>query len=138
MIETEASPRERIRWGRVVGLAFALEVVLFATLLPLQPLLSLHVWFGAVVAGCAVFGYAAGWLVARGLTSRSALHGLWVGVIATAMYLLLNVFSGGIGAAVAFYGAPLFVSLNVLRIACCTLGAIMAPRAIRRETAAPR
>jgi hypothetical protein len=114
-----------VRWGRVIGLAFALEAALFAALVPLQQLLSLRVWFTAVAIGCAVFAYAAGRLAARGLTSHAVLHGLLVGVIATGIYLVINVFApGGLRATVAFYGATLFVLLNALRIAGCAVGAL--------------
>ena len=120
----------RIRWGRVVGLAFALEAALFAALVPLQAVLSLHVWFVAVAVGCAVFGYAAGRLAARGLTSQAVLHGILVGVIATGIYLVINLLApGGLAAAVAFYGAPLFVAVNALRIVGCAAGAFHQARA---------
>jgi len=119
-----------IRWGRVIGLAFALEAVLFAVLVPLQAVLSLHVWFVAVAIGCVVFAYAAGRLAARGLTSRALVHGILVGVIATTIYLVLCMLGpGGLGAAVAAYGAPLFVALNALRIAGCAAGAFHQTRA---------
>ena len=45
-----------VRWARVVGIAFALEAVLFAVLVPIQRLLGLTVWFAAVAIGCFVFG----------------------------------------------------------------------------------
>ena len=77
----------RVRWGRVVGIAFALEAVLFAVLVPIQRLLGLTVWFAVVAIGCFVFGYAAGRWVARGVTSRLALHGFLVGAVATLIYL---------------------------------------------------
>jgi hypothetical protein len=119
-----------IRWGRILGLAIALEVALFATLLPLQPLLSQRTWFVAIGIFCAVFGYIAGRLAARGLASGAVLHGVLVGVVATAIYLALNVFGpGGLGAAVTLYGAPLFVFFNALRIVGSAAGAFhAAPR----------
>ena len=130
MTPVETPMSVRIRWGRVIGFAFALEVVLFATLLPLQAVLSLRVWFVAVAIGCAVFAYAAGRLAARGLTSGSVVHGILVGVIATGIYVVINLFApGGLAAAVAFYGAALFVLLNVLRIAGCAAGAFHQARA---------
>ena len=117
--------QNRIRWGRIVGLAFALELVLFVTLVPLQNPLPLRTWFAAVAIGCVVFGYIAGRLAARGLTSQAALHGLLVGVLATLIYLVLCMLGpGGLPAAVAVYGASLYVAINVLRIAGCTIGAI--------------
>jgi len=124
-IATDAPSRNRIRWGRVVGLAFALEAALFAALVPLQPFFSLRVWFALVAIGCALFGYIAGRLVSRGLSSGAMLHGLLVGVLATIIYIVLCALGpGGLPAAVAAYGAPLYVSLNALRIAGCVAGAV--------------
>ena len=112
-----------IRWGRVVLLALALEVVLFATLLPIQPLLSPRMWLVAVMIGAVVFSYAAGWLAGRGLTARAALHGFLVGAIETVIYLALNIFGpGGIAVAIGVYGLPLFVLLNVAKVAASTAG----------------
>ena len=115
----------RVRWGRVVGLAFALEAALFATLVPIQSLLTLRVWFAAIAFGCAIFGYIAGRLAARGLTSGAVLNGFLVGVLATVIYLAVCMAGpGGLPAAIAFYGAPLYVLVNALRIIGCTLGAL--------------
>ena len=121
-----------VRWGRVVGIAFALEAVLFAVLVPMQGLLGLTVWFAAVAIGCFVFGYAAGRWVARGVTSRLALHGLLVGAVATLIYLALCALApGGIPAAAAIYGTPLYILNNALRIAGCSLGAAHQERGSR-------
>jgi hypothetical protein len=121
-----------IRWGRVVGIAFALEAVLFAVLVPIQGLLSLTVWFVAVTIGCFVFGYAAGLWVARGVTSRFALHGFLVGAVATLIYLALCALApGGIPAAAAMYGTALYVLNNALRMAGCALGAMHQERRSR-------
>ncbi len=125
MSAAKVSQRGSIRWGRVIGLAFALEVALFAALVPLQPLLSLRVWFAAVAIGCVLFSYVAGRLAARGLPTGAVLNGALVGVIATFIYIVLCVLGpGGLTAAVAVYGAPLYISLNALRIGGCTAGAI--------------
>jgi hypothetical protein len=122
----------KVRWGRVVGIAFALEAVLFAVLVPIQPLLDLRLWFAAVAIGCLLFGYAAGRWLARGVTSRLALHGFLVGAVATLIYLALCVLApGGIPAAAAVYGTPLYVLNNALRIAGCVLGAVHQER-VRR------
>jgi len=113
-----------IRWGRIVILAIALEAVLFATLVPLISRLGFNALMLAIAFGCLLFGYIAGWIVATG-TSRPVLHGLLVGILATAIYLAINLFQpGGIGAAVAFYGAPLFIVVNALRIAGSVSGAL--------------
>ena len=122
----------RVRWGRVVGIAFALEAVLFAVLVPIQRLLGLTVWFAAVAIGCFVFGYGAGRWVARGVTSRPALHGFLVGAVATLIYLAICALApGGIPAAAAMYGTPLYVLNNALRIAGCAVGAVHQERGSR-------
>jgi hypothetical protein len=122
----------RVRWGRVVGIAFALEAVLFAVLVPIQRLLGLTVWFATVAIGCFVFGYAAGRWVARGVTSRLALHGFLVGAVATLIYLAICALApGGIPAAAAIYGTPLYMLNNALRIAGCALGAVHQERGSR-------
>jgi len=121
-----------VRWGRVVGIAVALEAVLFVVLVPIQQLLGLTVWFAAVAIGCFVLGYAAGLWVARGVTSRRALHGLLVGAVATLIYLAICALApGGIPAAAAVYGTPLYMLNNALRIAGCALGAMHQERRSR-------
>lgn len=125
----------RIRWGRIVVAACALEAALFAVLLPLQPVLSPRMWLGAVAICCALFSYGAGWVAARRLQSGALVHGLLVGVLATSLYIALNMAQpGGVSAAVAFYGGPLFALLNLLRIAGCAIGALRAPAAIHQDT----
>ena len=123
-----------MRWGRIIGLAFALEVTLFVTLVPLQKPLALRPWFVAVTIGCALFGYIAGRFAARGLTSRAALqHGLLVGILATIIYLALCTLGpGGLPAAVSLYGAPLYVLLNALRIVACATGSIHAAKGVAK------
>jgi len=123
-----------IRWGRVIGLAFALEAALFAALLPIQPLMSKTAWVTCVAIACGVFGLAAGWLCGRGLASRAVLHGALTGILATVIYLLINVFAGGIGAAAAFYGWPVFVLLQRaadLRLYCRRRSAQELERSVR-------
>ena len=115
-----------VKVWRVIGLAIALEAVLFVTLVPLISRLSWTWLMVAIAAGCAIFGYAAGWLVARGMSSGAALHGLLIGLLATVIYFVLNIFQpGGIMAAVNFYGATIFVTVNGLKIAACVAGAVM-------------
>ena len=122
----------RVRWRRVVGIAFALEAMLFAVLVPIQQLLGLTVWFAVVAIGCFVFGYAAGRWVARGVTSRLALHGFLVGAVATLIYLAICALApGGVPAQAAMYGTPLYILNNALRIAGCALGAVHQERGSR-------
>ena len=117
----------KIRWGRVIILALALEAVMFAVFLPIQSRLSPRAWLVAVGCGAVVFSYAAGWLAGRGLRSHAAVNGFLVGAIETAIYLALNIFGpGGIAVALGVYGLPLFIGLNVAKIAATTAGALHA------------
>ncbi len=121
-----------MRWGRIVGFAFALEAALFAALLPLQPYVSKKIFIATVTVACALFAYVAGRLVARGLPSGAAVHAVLVGVLATIIYLVVCAAGpGGIPAAAAYYGTGIYVLLNALRIAGCAVGAIT----VRTKTA---
>jgi len=114
----------RMHWLRIVLGALLLEVVLFAVLVPLDPLFGETVFFVSVPIGCFVFGYAVTFWLLRPLTSEFLLHGALVGLLATAMYLgLATGAPGGIPAAVALYGPPLFWLSQGLRIAGCVAGA---------------
>jgi hypothetical protein len=66
------------------------------------------------------------------------LNGLLVGVLATAIYIALCMLGpGGLPAAVAVYGAPLYVLLNALRIAGCVVGAMHQGRDVTTLPEAP-
>ena len=121
-----------MRWGRIAGLAIALEAALFAALLPLQPHVSKNVFIAVVTVACAVFAFVAGRLAARRLPSGAGAHGVLVGALATIIYLgVCAAGPGGIPAAAAYYGTGIYVLLNALRIAGCGLGAIT----VRTKTA---
>ena len=112
--------------GFAEEIAFALEVLLFAVLVPVQTLIGPSVWFASVAVACLVFGVGAGIWVARGVDSRPALHGLLVGVVATLIYVAICIAApGGLPAVIATYGAPLYFLNNALRIAGCLAGAAM-------------
>lgn len=129
-VAAEPAASDRIRWIRIVLLAIALEAALFVTLVPLISRLSFTPLMIAIGGGCALFGYISGRIAAIGLTpSRAVLHGALVGILATIIYLAVNLLQpGGLGAAVTFYGAPLFVGLNALRIVGCMAGAFQKSR----------
>jgi hypothetical protein len=128
----------RIRWGRLVLAAFLLEVAITAVALPVGmvfgspmsvepggPPVDGTVFYVVVALACfllgAVFGY---WAVARS-TSRLALQGLLVGLIAMAMYFgLCSLAPGGLAAVIAGYGVVMFVMFNALRTLGCVVGAM--------------
>lgn len=110
-----------IYWGRVVGGALLLELILFAVLLPIGAL-SQTLFLIAVPVGAFVFGYLVSWSMFRMRRSAVWLNSALLGLLATAIYLSIVVASTGIGAAIAAYGLALFVFSNAMRIAGC-LGA---------------
>jgi hypothetical protein len=130
---SSASATEKLHWGRILGGAFLLELLLFAVLIPIGLRFGMPgapgrtdftVFFVAVPVGCLVAGYAiSAWLFRRTVTHR-ILHGALLGVAATLLYLALCASQpGGIPAVIAGYGAPLFLLSQALRIAGCALGA---------------
>jgi hypothetical protein len=123
----------KLHWGRVLGGAFLLELVLFAVLIPIGLTFGMPgapgatdftVFFVAVPVGCLVAGYAiSAWLL-RGTLTRRTLHGALLGLTATLLYLVIcAVQPGGVPAVIAGYGALLFWTSQALRIAGCVLGA---------------
>src|SRR5207248_733671 len=121
-----------IYWGRVIGGAFLLEVVLFAVLVPISAI-NQTLFLIAVPVGAFVFGYLVSWLVFRKVRSDLWGNAALLGVLATVMYLGLVIASAGIGAAIATYGIPLFVFANAMRVAGC-LAAVFV---LHRRAAAP-
>ena len=125
-----------IRWGRIVVGAVLLEFVLVAVLVPIgltfgEPFIpnssttgDYTVFFTAVPVACLVLGYVAGMLLVRNVLTRHALHGLLLGIAATAFYLAMTAGSqGGLAPAIAGYGATLFWLTQILRIVGTTAGA---------------
>jgi len=111
-----------IYWGRVIGGAFLLELVLFAVLVPISSV-NQRLFLVAVPVGTLLFGY----LVTLGVFRR-ARRDLWVnaalvGLLATAIYFGIVIASTGFGAAIATYGLPLFVFANAMRLAGCLIAA---------------
>lgn len=126
----------KIGWMRVVLGALVLEIVLFAVLVPIS-FVNLTLFLTAVPIGVFAFGYfVTSWLVRR-VSTRLALHGALIGTVATVMYFgLVLAQPGGIAAAVAVYGAPLFYFSQAMRIAGCVAGATHEQR--RRSLAPSR
>jgi putative membrane protein (TIGR04086 family) len=117
-----------IRWGRVVVGALIVEAVLFMTI-PVFLFASMQVFLATVTGACFPAGFLGGWWTARKIDSRFLLHGLLVGIVATAMYFALNLGqSGSLAPAIEIYGLTLFVIINGLRIAGAVAGAVVKGR----------
>lgn len=82
------------------------------------------VFLTAVPVACFVLGYLAGRIVVRKVPAHFAAHGLLVGIVATAFYLLMSSLNqrGGLSAAIAAYGTIHFWGAQLSRIAGCALG----------------
>ena len=108
-----------IQWVRILMGALLLEIVLFATLVPLS-FVNATLFLTAVPVGVFVFGYLVSRWVLRHVRSAPLLHGVLIGVVATAIYLgLVAAQPGGFTAAIQMYGAPLFWLVQLLRVAGC-------------------
>ena len=110
-----------IYWGRVIGGAFLLELILFAVLVPIGAV-NRTLFLLAVPIGAFVFGYLVTWWMFRMKRSAVWVNSALLGLLATVIYLVIVVASTGIGAAIATYGLTLFAFANAMRIAGC-LGA---------------
>ena len=121
--EKTAASDASLRYGRIIGGAFLLEFLLVLILVPIQPLMSLSTWIAVVMVGVAVFSFGVSWLMFRRVPARRALHGCLMGVVATLIYVALCAAApGGIPAAIAIYGAPLYWFGQLLRIGATTAG----------------
>jgi len=110
-----------IYWGRVIGGAILLELILFAVLVPISGV-NRTLFLVAVPVGAFVFGYFVSWWVFRKTRTALWVNTALLGLLATVIYLGMVVAWAGIGAAIATYGFTLFVFANAMRIAGC-LGA---------------
>lgn len=117
----------KVRWVRIIVGALLLEIVLFATLVPLS-FINTTLFLTAVPVGVFVFGHLVSWLVLRRVQSVPLLHGVLIGVVATAIYLgLVAAQPGGFPATIQMYGTALFWLVQLLRVAgCATAGARIA------------
>src|SRR3954468_10862762 len=122
-----------LHWGRIVGGAFLLEILLFVVLIPIGIVYGMPgiagateftVFFTAVPVGCFVGGYLISrWMLAR-VMSRRVLHGALLSIAATLIYLAICALQpGGVATAIAGYGALRFWAFNALRVVGAVLGA---------------
>ncbi len=118
-----------IYWGRVIGGAFLLELILFAVLVPIGGV-NRTLFLVAVPIGTFVFGYLVSWWVFRKVRSALWVNAALLGALATLIYLGIVIASAGIGAAIATYGLPLFVFANAMRVAGCLVAAFHLQRRV--------
>jgi hypothetical protein len=124
--------RRKLHWGRILGGAVLLELLLFVVLVPIGLTFGmpgaanakdLRIFFIAVPVGCFAGGAAIAAWVLRRVESRRTLHGALLGVAATLVYLAICALQpGGISAVIAGYGPLLFWASQALRISGCVLG----------------
>jgi predicted MFS family arabinose efflux permease len=127
-----------IYWGRVIGGALLLELVLFAVLVPIGAV-NRTLFLVAVPVGAFVFGYVVSWWVFRKVWSAPWVNTALLGVLATAIYFGIVIASAGIGAAIATYGLPLFMFANAMRVAGCLVAAFhLQRRAVTSPSTAER
>jgi hypothetical protein len=113
----------RLRWGRVVGGGFLLELLLILALVPPLQMLGPEKVVPFVYPAVFIIGFAVAWWLLRKVPNREIVHGTWIGVIATAIYLLLCVANPeGIQSVIDIYGLPGFILGNLLRILGCAAG----------------
>jgi hypothetical protein len=119
----------RIRWLRVVIAAFLIELGLAVTAIPFVLLIGPRAYVTAVPIACVVVPLVVVWLATRKLPDGRVLHGLSMGIVATALYFALVIGTSSIAEAVASYGGmAMFVGVNALRVISSIVGGYAADR----------
>jgi hypothetical protein len=133
-VQPPATPaRTQLHWGRIVGGAFLLELLLFVVLIPIGIVYGMPggpsastdytIFFTAVPIGCFVGSYAISAWMLRKVALRRVLHGTLLGGVATLLYLAICATQpGGVAAVIAGYGPLRFWGFNALRIVGAVLG----------------
>ena len=130
---TSLGPPANIQWGRVIGGAFLLELVLFVVLIPLGIAMTPEggqmtdstAFLAVVMVGVFVGGAVVTAWILRKTTTGRLLHGTLIGVFAALIYFgLAAAQPGGVAAVIASYGPFLFWLGQVLRLGGCMAGAL--------------
>ena len=119
----KAPSSSRFRWGRIIAGAFLLELVLIIVLVPPLVLLGPEKVTPFASPAVFIFGFLVAWWILQKVPQRRVLHGALIGILATAIYLLLSLANpDGLSSVVAMYGVPMFIIGNGLRIVGCIVG----------------
>jgi hypothetical protein len=118
----------KLQWGRILVGGLLVEVALIIVLVPLLAFADIATLMPIILVGVFVIGFVISWWMAKRVNARRVLHGALMGVVATALYILLCMLQpdGGISAVIAMYGPILFVLGNLLRIVGCAAGGFAA------------
>ena len=118
-----------VRWLRVLLAAFLVEVGLAVTGIPFVLLMGPPAYVTAVPVVCVIVPFVVAWLATRKLPGARTLHGLLIGIVATAMYFALVIGASSIAEAVMSYGSmAMFVAVNALRVVSAAAGGYAADR----------
>ena len=117
----------KLQWGRIVAGAFLVEVALIIVFVPLLLSFDVATITPFLDVGVFVFGFVITWWLAKKVRAHPLLHGVLIGLLATALYVAMcAVQPGGIASIVAMYGPVQFFIGNALRIAGCAAGGFAA------------
>jgi hypothetical protein len=129
LASTGAASSTRLRWGRIVVGAFLLEIVLIAVLIPPMQIFGLEKVIPFVSPAVFIFGFVVAWWMLRRVSHRPVMHGTMIGIVATAIYLLLALANpDGISSIITAYGPITFIMGNGLRILGCAAGGYVVGR----------
>jgi hypothetical protein len=113
-----------MRWGRIIAGAFLLEVILIIALVPPLQILGPEKVIPFAGPAVLIFGFGVAWWILRKVPQRRVLHGALIGILATAIYLLMCLANpNGLRGVAAMYGTVIFIVANGLRILGCMAGA---------------
>jgi hypothetical protein len=119
-VATISSPR--LRWGRIIGGAFLLELVLVIVLVPPLQILGPDRMIPFVYPAVLILSFGVAWWLLRKVSHNRVMHGALIGAVATAIYILLCLANpDGIRAVISMYGVFGFILANGLRIIGCAL-----------------